>query len=91
MAQQITREGGFVAFESADGTTLFYLKGTSPLFALVMAPWPAARSANCWIGLAQKAFFAVADGIYYIGKRGPQRTFPAAVPSLLQRRQRGAH
>jgi Tol biopolymer transport system component/serine/threonine protein kinase len=75
--EQLTKEGGFVAYESADGTTLFYTKSTgsvadeqaltsSPLFARPLSGG-AERQLLDWITL--RAFVPVDDGIYYIGRR----------------------
>jgi Tol biopolymer transport system component len=73
-AEQVTKEGGYTAFESADGSTLFYTKGVpSPLFAKPLAGG-AERQLLDWV--TQKAFFPVADGIYYIGRRSDQRQYP---------------
>jgi dipeptidyl aminopeptidase/acylaminoacyl peptidase len=65
-AEQLTKEGGFVAYESTDGTTLFYMKApSSPLFARPLSGG-AERQLVDWV--SARAFFPVEDGIYYIGR-----------------------
>jgi Tol biopolymer transport system component len=67
VAEQVTKEGGFVAYASADGTTLFYTKADpSPLFSKPLSGG-AERQLLDWI--SQRAFVPVDDGIYYIGRR----------------------
>jgi dipeptidyl aminopeptidase/acylaminoacyl peptidase len=76
VAEQITREGGFSGWESADGTTIFYTKaGSSPLFAKALAGGPE-RQVLDWVSM--RAFFQVDDGIYYIGRRGEKGQYPLA-------------
>jgi Tol biopolymer transport system component len=66
-AEQVTKEGAFPAYVSADGTTLFYTKANaSPLFARPLAGG-AERQLLDWV--TERAFFPVDDGIYYIGRR----------------------
>lgn len=63
--EQVTKTGGFTAYESVDGQTLFYTKGLSgPLFARLLSGG-VERQVLPWI--YSKAFFPVAEGIYYIG------------------------
>jgi Tol biopolymer transport system component len=67
--EQVTRNGGYTAYESADGQTLFYTKGrgnSEPLFARLLSGG-AERQVPPSIFL--KSFFPVAEGIYYIGPR----------------------
>jgi eukaryotic-like serine/threonine-protein kinase len=67
VAEQVTKEGGHAAYESADGTTLFYTKADpSPLFARPLSGGPE-RQVLDWV--SQRAFVPVDDGIYYIGRR----------------------
>jgi len=73
-AEQITKEGGFEAYESVDGTTLFYTKAiSSPLFAKPLSGG-AERRLLAWV--SQKAFVPVDDGIYYIGQRSDSGQYP---------------
>jgi Tol biopolymer transport system component/serine/threonine protein kinase len=66
-AEQMTEEGGYTAYESADGTTLFYTRNmSSPLFARPLSGG-AERQLPVWV--SQRAFVPVDDGIYYIGRR----------------------
>jgi Tol biopolymer transport system component len=67
--EQVTRNGGYTAYESVDGQTLFYTKGrgdSEPLFARLL-PGGAERQLPPSIYL--KSFFPAAEGIYYIGPR----------------------
>jgi hypothetical protein len=65
-ALQMTNNGGYVAFESADGNVLYYLKAESsgPLYARTLAGGPERRTIDA---VASRAFYPVEDGIYYIG------------------------
>ena len=73
-AEQVTKEGGYTAFESADGTTLFYTKAaSSPLFAKPLSGG-AERQVLDWV--SQRAFVPVEDGIYSIGRRSANGQFP---------------
>jgi Tol biopolymer transport system component len=63
--EQVTRGGGYTAYESADGRTLFYAKELSgPLFARLLSGG-AERQVLPYI--YDKSFVPVAEGIYYIG------------------------
>ena len=65
--EQITKNGGDAAFESADGKTLFYVKSTeSPLFAQSLSGGEEKKLLDRVWG---RAFVPVDDGIYYIGSR----------------------
>ena len=73
-AEQITKEGGFAADESADGATLFYTKSdSSPLFSRPRSGG-AERLLLDWV--SARAFIAVDDGIYYIGRRNDNGQYP---------------
>jgi hypothetical protein len=73
-AQQVTDGGGFVAFESTDGTTLLYTKGHSgPLFAKPLSGGPERQLRN-WV--TARAFFPVGDGIYYLGSPDEKGQYP---------------
>ena len=73
-AEQVTKEGGNVAYESADGTTLFYTKDvSSPLFARPLSGG-AEHQLLDWVTL--KAFVPVDDGIYYVGRRSDNGQYP---------------
>jgi len=72
--EQVTKEGGYVVYESADATTLFYTKtDSSPLFARSLSGGPERKVLG---GVTARAFFPVADGIYYIGGRDDKGQFP---------------
>jgi Tol biopolymer transport system component len=73
-AEQLTKESGFVASESADGATLFYMKAaSSPLFERPLSGG-AERQLLDWV--SSKSFVPADDGIYYIGRRGDNGQFP---------------
>jgi serine/threonine protein kinase len=72
-AQQITEDGGFLAFESVDGRTLFYTKAAGPsLFARSSDGGPERKVLDS----LYENFTPVEDGIYYIGQPGPDRKYP---------------
>jgi Tol biopolymer transport system component len=72
--ERVTVNGGFIAFESADGKTLFYIKnGSSPLFAQPVSGG-AERQVLPWVD--NRAFVPVEDGIYYIGRPAEDRKCP---------------
>jgi Tol biopolymer transport system component len=73
VAEQVTKEGGQVAYESADGTTLFYTKASSSLFARPLSGG-AERQLLAWV--EARAFVPVDDGIYYIGRRSDRGQYP---------------
>jgi Tol biopolymer transport system component len=65
-SEQVTRDGGFAAFESADGKTLFYIKaGESPLFARLLSGGPERQVLPF---VRARAFVPREDGIYFIGQ-----------------------
>jgi hypothetical protein len=72
--EQVTRDGGFTAYESVDGQTLFYTKQfVGPLFARSLA---GGAEHQVLPYIAFKAFMPVADGIYYIGRRSEEKYYP---------------
>ena len=73
-AEQLTENGGIVAFESIDGRTLFYIKGApSPLFAKLLDGGPERQILDY---VSARAFVVVEDGVYYIGRPGDDRQYP---------------
>jgi Tol biopolymer transport system component len=67
-AEQVTRNGGFIAFESTDGKTLFYTKAQdSPIFATPVNGGPERQIVDYSV---LRALAVVDEGIYYIGRRG---------------------
>jgi Tol biopolymer transport system component len=67
--EQVTRNGGYTAYESVDGETLFYTKGrgnSEPLFARLLS---GGAERQVLPSIYLKSFFPVAEGIYYIGPR----------------------
>ncbi len=69
-AVQMTDQGGYVAFESFDGKTLYYTKSPAPgaLFAKPLSGGPERRVFPDTV--ASRAFCPVEDGIYFIGTSG---------------------
>lgn len=66
-SEQVTRNGGFAAFESIDGQTLFYINsGEAPLFAKPLSGGPE-REVLPFVSF--RAFVPMEDGIYFIGRR----------------------
>jgi Tol biopolymer transport system component len=67
--EQLTRNGGWTAYESADGRTLFYTKGgggSEPVFARLLA---GGEERQVLPFVTARAFVPVAEGIYYIGSQ----------------------
>jgi Tol biopolymer transport system component len=65
---QVTDNGGYVAFESWDGKTLYYTKDTGeggPLFAKSLAGGPERQVLD---SVVSRAFVVVEDGIYHIAR-----------------------
>jgi serine/threonine protein kinase/Tol biopolymer transport system component len=74
-AQQITDNGGEVAFESMDGKTLFYTKSAneSPLFARSPNGGPERQVVDF---VRSSCFAVLEDGIYYYGRPGSDNQHP---------------
>ena len=73
-AERVTENGGFVAFESTDGRTLFYNKSiASPLFARSL---DGGSERQVLDHVAWSAFAVFEDGIYYLGRPGADGKFP---------------
>jgi Tol biopolymer transport system component len=75
---QITDQGGYVAFESADGRTLYYTKTgqlstSSPLFVRPLSGGPERRVLD---SVYDRAFAVVSSGIYYIDQPGHDGHYP---------------
>jgi Tol biopolymer transport system component len=65
--EQVTTRGGYTAYESADGETLFYTKaGSGALFSRRLS---GGEERQVLPYIYNKSFVPVADGIYYIGRR----------------------
>jgi hypothetical protein len=72
-AEQVTHQGGHVSLESADGKTLYYVKGEdSPLFALPVAGGSERKILDA---VFRRAFVVVEDGIYYIAPPGKEQLY----------------
>ncbi|MCU1262078.1 MAG: hypothetical protein JWO80_4963 [Bryobacterales bacterium] len=71
--EQVTTNGGYTAYESVDGQTLFYTKQfIGPLFT---RPLIGGAERQVLPYIIFKAFFPVAAGIYYIGRRNNEKYF----------------
>jgi Tol biopolymer transport system component/tRNA A-37 threonylcarbamoyl transferase component Bud32 len=64
-AEQVTRDGGYVARESTDGRTLYYTKtgGNGPLFG---RPLSGGDEKQVLEMVEERGFVALEDGIYYL-------------------------
>jgi Tol biopolymer transport system component/tRNA A-37 threonylcarbamoyl transferase component Bud32 len=71
-AGQITRDGGYLAFESRDAKTLYYTKtgdpGGGPLYARPLGGSEERQVVGRVVG---RGFAVFEDGIYYLDSRGP--------------------
>jgi len=63
-ATQVTREGGYVAFESPDGRRLYYTKGQGGL--LWVQPVGGGAEQKLTGGVAARGFVVEEDGVYYL-------------------------
>lgn len=72
--EQVTKSGGYTAYESVDGQTLFYTKEISgPLFAKSLS---GGAEYQILPYIYYKSFVPVAEGIYYIGRWSADQYFP---------------
>jgi hypothetical protein len=72
-AEQVTRDGAYVARESADSKTLYYTKtsvGPSPLFA---RPLGGGNEKQILERVLYRGFDVFEDGIYYLDGRGESK------------------
>ena len=70
--RQVTRNGGYIAFESVDGSVLFYTLsefGSEGLFAKRLPDGDEVPLIRERIG--RRGFAVFSDGIYYLGAAGP--------------------
>ena len=73
-AVQITRNGGFVAFESFDGRHLYYTQtatGSSTLWRIATAGGDPEKVLD---GVSERAFVVLEKGIYYVERQGTTNT-----------------
>jgi len=78
-AQQITRNGGYVAFDSADGKTLYYTLTHAGAEGLYAKPLPNGEERQLLKDeIAGRGFAVFSDGVYYLysrdGHRPPEDT-----------------
>jgi Tol biopolymer transport system component len=72
--EQVTKTGGYTAYESIDGKTLFYTHDLAgPLFAI---PVSGGAERQVLPFVYNKSFAPVAEGIYYIGRRSDENYYP---------------
>ena len=70
-ALQVTHNGGYVAFESADGKTLYYTLGESGTEGLYAKLLPDGEEKQVLKdGVARRGFAVFSDGIYYLHRLG---------------------
>jgi hypothetical protein len=73
-AEQVTTAGGFAAFESWDGQTLYFTRTNAsdgPVFAKSLAGGPERRVVESVFG--SRDFVPIDKGLYYIARPDPQR------------------
>jgi Tol biopolymer transport system component/DNA-binding winged helix-turn-helix (wHTH) protein len=75
-AQQMTGNGGSVAFESTDGRTLFYTKFDTKNWAIFARPLDGGPERQVLDDIVLGAFAVFEDGIYHIGRPGPDKQYP---------------
>jgi Tol biopolymer transport system component/DNA-binding winged helix-turn-helix (wHTH) protein len=71
-ARQVTHNGGYTAFESTDGKTLYYTlseRGTEGLYAKLLPDGEEKQVLK--EGVDRRGFAVFADGVYYLYWRGP--------------------
>jgi len=73
-AVQVTRNGGWVAFESTDGKTLYYTLSERGAEGLYAKPLPDGEEKQVLNeGVAGRGFAVLSDGIYYLHQLGLNR------------------
>ena len=65
-ATQVTRNGGFVAFESFDGRHLYYTQTASGSSSLWRIPTVGGEPQKMLDGVSERAFVVLEKGIYYV-------------------------
>jgi serine/threonine protein kinase len=73
---QVTRNGGWAGYESADGKMLYYFKAPTlggPLFGLQL---DSGEERQIVPYVRRRAFCPMAEGIYYLGKITPEGHYP---------------
>jgi eukaryotic-like serine/threonine-protein kinase len=85
---QITDQGGFIAFESSDGKTLYYNKtrrtGINPVYA---RPLPSGPERIIVDSAVNAAFAVTANGLYYFA-RGGKRSYELQFQDFAAREMR---
>jgi eukaryotic-like serine/threonine-protein kinase len=73
-AIQVTHNGGYVAFESPDGSQLYYTQNPGfPPSALWRLPVSGGQPVKVLEGVVQRAFAVLGKGIYYASLEAPSR------------------
>jgi Tol biopolymer transport system component len=72
-ASQVTRNGGGPAFESSDGTSIYYMKGDLS-GSLWKMPLVGGEEVQVLPSVAWRAFSLSNEGIYFIPEPGTERT-----------------
>ena len=70
---QVTRNGGWVAFESRDGRFIYYTKSDAPPTGLWRMPVSGGEESLVIPSIAFRNFEVVNDGIYFIEYAGAPR------------------
>jgi Tol biopolymer transport system component/predicted Ser/Thr protein kinase len=84
--EQVTRQGGSMGYVSADGATLFFMKGNvGPLYA---QPLSGGEERQVLPYVYYKAFFVTKDGIYYFGARTEDGLYPLEIYQFSTRASR---
>jgi Tol biopolymer transport system component/DNA-binding winged helix-turn-helix (wHTH) protein len=84
-AEQITRHGGYVAFDSTDGKTLYYTlssAGTEGLYAKQLPNGEEKQLLN--EGVERRGFAVFSDGVYYVHSRGSHQAPEDALMAPFQ-------
>ncbi len=69
-AVQVTRSGGFAAFESVDGRTLYYTQSSNEPSSLWRVPTTGGEAERVLDGVNRRAFMPIDRGIYYVEDLG---------------------
>jgi hypothetical protein len=72
----VTDNGGYVAFESWDGKTLYYTKDSGEGGALFAKSLAGAPERQILDSVVARAFFPVENGIYHIARADKQGAYP---------------
>jgi Tol biopolymer transport system component/DNA-binding winged helix-turn-helix (wHTH) protein len=86
-AVRVTRNGGFVAFESVDGRYLYYTENSNEPSSLWRVPTTGGEAERVLDGVNRRAFVPTGTGIYYvehIGRSPSEGSFATGQGFLVQ-------